>query len=538
MSTTPTGHGHIPPTQQMRYQQPEHDPEEEEEEDGEENPNRFLFFNVMPSWMVSFITHVGLIILLALLWLPRTQKEVIGLEGGESPNDTIEQPDTEFDDEMEIDTEVLEEVDASELTEITEENLTEPETLAVEEFAEIGEILAADVSNFENDSFNESSLTSVSEVSGRSDGARQGQLRKKGGTAGSEKAVERALEWIARHQLPDGGWSIDHTIGPGKDRDKNNPGTRDAARNGATALALLPFLGHGDTHIDGDYKETVRRGFEFLMRRGVADGRGISWHEPKGTMYSHGLVAIAFNEIYAMTGESEYAPFAQGSIYLIEDYQDPRGGGWRYSRHQAGDTSAVGWQLMAIKSAKIGGLEYNKKTVKLAEKFLDSVSINYGAWYGYTDKPKRNKDGSFPLSRAGCSAVGLLSRMYLGWDRDHQGLAEGVQQLNRMGPSVGSKKRPQSVNMYYNYYATQVMLHWGGKEWKEWNAVMRDFLIDSQETEGTKSGSWYWDANNHSSEGGGRLYHTAMATMTLEVYYRFLPLYKDSAAQDEFPLDD
>ena len=203
MSTTP-GHGHIPPAQQMHPQQPEHNPEEEEEEDGEEIANRFLFFNVMPSWMVSFVTHVGLIILLALLWLPRPQKEVIGLEGGDSPNDTIEEVETEFEDEIDLESDVLETVDSSALSELTEENLSEPETLAVEEIQDFGEILAGDESNFESELFNESAF-SGSEVSGRSADARPAQLRKKGGKAGSEKAVERALEWLARHQLPDGG---------------------------------------------------------------------------------------------------------------------------------------------------------------------------------------------------------------------------------------------------------------------------------------------------------------------------------------------
>ena len=536
MSTTP-GHGHIPPAQQMHPQQPEHNPEEEEEEeDGEEIANRFLFFNVMPSWMVSFVTHVGLIILLALLWLPRPQKEVIGLEGGDSPNDTIEEVETEFEDEIDLESDVLETVDSSALSELTEENLSEPETLAVEEIQDFGEILAGDESNFESELFNESAF-SGSEVSGRSADARPAQLRKKGGTAGSEKAVERALEWLARHQLPDGGWSLDHTVGPGKDRDKNDPGDKKGeARNGATALALLPFLGHGDTHLEGDYQETVRNGLNFLMKRGVADGRGIRWHDPRGSMYSHGLVSIVFNEAYAMTGDSELAPFAQGSIWYIEDVQDPTGGGWRYAPRQAGDTSAVGWQLMAIKSAKISGLDYNKKTVKLAEKFLDSVSIDYGAWYGYTDKPTRKKDGSYSTRRKGCAAVGLLCRMYLGWDREHQGLGDGVDFISKIGPSVTSEKKT-SVDMYYNYYATQIMLHYGGQEWKEWNGVMRDFLVDSQETEGTKKGSWHWSSRTHASKVGGRLYETALAAMTLEVYYRFLPLYKDSAAEDEFPLD-
>ena len=126
--------------------------------------------------------------------------------------------------------------------------------------------------------------------------------------------------------------------------------------------------------------------------------------------------------------------------------------------------------------------------------------------------------------------------MYLGWDRERQGLGDGVAFVSKIGPSVTSK-RSKGVDMYYNYYATQVMLHYGGQEWKEWNGVMRDFLVDSQETEGTKKGSWHWKANTHAAKVGGRLYQTALAAMTLEVYYRFLPLYKDSAAEDEFPLD-
>jgi len=81
-------------------------------------------------------------------------------------------------------------------------------------------------------------------------------------------------------------------------------------------------------------------------------------------------------------------------------------------------------------------------------------------------------------------------------------------------------------------------MHYGGQEWKDWNGVMRDFLVDSQETEGSKEGSWYWHSGRHSAEAGGRLYHTALAAMTLEVYYRFLPIYKDAASEDNFQLDE
>ncbi|MCP4171260.1 MAG: hypothetical protein GY758_10870, partial [Fuerstiella sp.] len=85
-----------------------------------------------------------------------------------------------------------------------------------------------------------------------------------------------------------------------------------------------------------------------------------------------------------------------------------------------------------------------------------------------------------------------------------------------------------------NYYATQVMLHYGGEKWQKWNAVMRDHLVATQIKEGHESGSWgilNADGKPADAHGAraGRLYMTCLCTMTLEVYYRHLPLYGDSA---------
>jgi hypothetical protein len=90
--------------------------------------------------------------------------------------------------------------------------------------------------------------------------------------------------------------------------------------------------------------------------------------------------------------------------------------------------------------------------------------------------------------------------------------------------------------MYYNYYATQVMHHFGGAPWKRWNARMRDQLVNSQAKEGHESGSWFM-LDPHGAGPGGRLYSTAMAAMVLEVYYRHLPLYRQESVEDDFPLN-
>ncbi len=347
----------------------------------------------------------------------------------------------------------------------------------------------------------------------RNDKGRRRALRRRETTVRCEGSVATALAWLAEHQLPDGGWSFDHRAGRCQGRCSHH-GSETTSRNGATALALLPFLGAGQTHKQGRYKEHVRRGLFYLTNRMKADG---SFHEPGGRMYSHGLVAIALCEAHAMTHDKQLMRPAQKSIDFIVSAQDPVGGGWRYAPKQAGDTSVVGWQLMALKSGHMAYLRVPPETVKGAARFLDSVQRDSGARYGYTA----------PGVGRGTTAVGLLCRMYLGWRHDHAALERGVRFLDEIGPSDG--------NIYYNYYATQVMHHYGGASWMKWNTVMREQLVDSQSKAGHTKGSWYINGDM-GSQRGGRLYCTAMATMILEVYYRHMPIYNRQAAEEDFPL--
>ena len=341
-----------------------------------------------------------------------------------------------------------------------------------------------------------------------------------------------ALEWIVKHQLPNGSWSFDHTEGEGDFRDTPGRGVKAEAINGATAIALLPLLGAGHTHITGKHKEAVKKGFEFLKQSGERRSSSmISYAEHGGDLYSHGLATIALCECYAMTYDKELEPYAQGAINFTIYAQNPDEGGWQYHPRQGGDTSAVGWQLMALKSAKISGLKTEKRTFRLANQFLDSVSNSRGTDYGYMTKP-------ISRSRPTLASIGLLCRMYLGWEQDRSELVEGMARIAEVGPDT-----EYGINMYYNYYATQAIKHmYSGKpQWKKWNLEMRDFLVSTQEREGNVRGSWYFAGRGKPDRwgpAGGRLYDTAMSCMTLEVYYRFLPIYDKKATDDSFELLD
>ena len=339
-----------------------------------------------------------------------------------------------------------------------------------------------------------------------------------GGGADTEQAVDRALKWIAMHQMPDGGWSFDLTKCPSCQGQCSHSGEKMGKdRCGATAMALLPFLGRGYTHREGPYKAQVEQGIAFLAGLSIKGKGNVYQPGGGGNLYSQGLAGIALSESYAMTQDPRLQVPTQLALNFIMDAQDPRGGGWRYGPKQPGDTSAVGWQLMALKSGNMAYLQVNPLVVKKASSFLDSVQSDDGAAYGYVDAktpgPARN-------------AVGLLCRMYLGWKKNHPAMERGVANLAKAGPSK---------DLYHDYYATQVLHHVEGEHWVSWNNAMREMLVNTQSKKGHEAGSWYAGVDEgHGADAAGRLYCTSLATMILEVYYRHLPIYGQQSVEEEF----
>ena len=514
----------LPPEQQsMAAQAADADVlDDDEEEDEEQAPTgrrgHFILLTAMPSWMVSMVVHAVLLIVLALLSFgPEIEKVVTTLSIGNTEEEELEEFEMEEFEPIDVET-----MDTTTPTAVTALSATEvPQE--VTEVSVANDVDAApihvDLADFGERTAPRSDLmatigaVSGSGLEGRGAAARGQMIAKYGGTKGSEEAVARALKWLANHQLPNGSWSFDHRAGLCQGRCSHH-GTLDKGFNGATAMALLPFLGAGQTHTEGKYKEVVRRGLYYLASVQKQDG---SLFESGGSMYSHGLCAITLCEAYAMTQDRDLMAPAQGSLNFIMYAQDPVGGGWRYRPKQPGDTSVVGWQLMALKSGHMAYLQVDPNTVVGATKFLDSVQADSGSQYGYTG----------PGKGSATTAVGLLCRMYLGWRKDNAALERGVQAMSARGPSKS--------NMYYNYYATQVMRHFEGETWKKWNVELRDWLVASQSREGHMEGSWHV-RGDHGADRGGRLYCTSMATMILEVYYRHLPIYRKESTTEDFPL--
>jgi len=426
---------------------------------------------------------------------------------------------------------------------------------------------------------------------------RADQARQHGGTAASEEAVERGLDFLARTQFPDGHWAIHEfpsraeawegestaPSNPGKLAGKLVPmaerlvadgqgGARKRKRLGeliekhesgtalgkdeledlaflvrsitlspgqmesdsaATSLALLAFLGAGYTHTDGKHQATVARAIDWLLAHQRPDGDLFSkaGGSKYAWLYSHGIGAIALCEACGMTPDDRRLKEpAQKAIQFILDAQHPGRGGWRYRPREESDTSVSGWQLMALKSAQMAGLEVPDAALRKVEHWLeqaeapggDASQYVYNPYAEDTEEQRRGREPSLAMT-----AEALLMRMYLGWDRDNSALTRGADYLQANLPEVGTEDQP-TRDSYYWYYATQVMYHVGGARGKAWNDRLRPLLETSQVKEGPLGGSWHPQRPiaDRWGSAGGRHYVTAMNLLMLEVYYRHLPLYK------------
>ncbi|MEX2027227.1 MAG: hypothetical protein WEH44_07995, partial [Pirellulaceae bacterium] len=126
-----------------------------------------------------------------------------------------------------------------------------------------------------------------------------------GGNATTEGAVEAALDWLAANQSASGRWDAD-LHGAGRENHylgHNRLGAGKRADTGISGLALLAFLGAGQSHLEGKHREHVQHGLEFLLASQASDGNLFGDAELFARMYCHGIATLALCEAYALTGD-------------------------------------------------------------------------------------------------------------------------------------------------------------------------------------------------------------------------------------------
>jgi len=362
--------------------------------------------------------------------------------------------------------------------------------------------------------------------------AKQALLAAYGGTEESEAAVLRGLKFLAAHQREDGSWPLATFWEDVEGCDCQSDAGKDVVKSdtAGTAFGVLPFLGAGITHRTApsdppelaEYKKLVFEAVKFLSQKQTVSKEASKDGTLDGNMYAHAIGTIALCEAFGLSGDERLRLPAQRAIKHIIQAQHKEGG-WRYGPNQPGDMSAVGWQFLAIRSGQLAGLMIEKDPLLRASRFVDSCAAGPDdarkSRYSYMPP---TEDGPAPQATPSVSAAGLLTRQYLGWKKDMPDLVAGAKYLmGTLPPESGGALGPA----YYYYYATQVLHHLEGPDFDLWNHRMREHLIRTQLKEGHKAGSWSPEGVDWGKQ-GGRLYATSMAILTLQVYYRHLPLYR------------
>ncbi len=336
------------------------------------------------------------------------------------------------------------------------------------------------------------------------------QALARGGSRESELAVDAALQWLAACQKPEGNWDANET-GAGRETfvlGHDRQGAGRGADTAMTGLALLAFLGAGHTPTIGEYRDVVARGLQYLIDVQDPSGHLAGRSSLFAHMYSHGIATLAMSEALALTGDPVLQRSVQNAIGYSIRAQDPQTGSWRYRPREPGDMSQFGWQILALKSAELGGVTIPQTTWDRANHFVELCSSG----------PQRGLSGyrpGHPPSET-MTAESLLCRCFLRQAVPPAVVEEASRYIASARPGTGE------VNYYLWYYGTMALYQSGSPDWTRWNESLQNTLVRTQLTSGAERGSW--PANGKWSGYGGPVYSTAMAALSLEVYYRYLPI--------------
>ncbi len=378
---------------------------------------------------------------------------------------------------------------------------------------------------------------------------------------GGNNAVRAALEWLKRHQHPDGHWSS-HGFHENCNSEEHGAlcnftnqldsgtGTDSGFEGydvGVTGLALLAIVGFGYTHTSGEdreLRECVRRGVQWLIAEQVhstdpaLDGLFCTPSETTDEwIYNHAIATLAMADLLLSSRQRLHlTPPTQSAVNWCLRAQNP-GFGWKYG-YQTGknDTSVTGWMVFALKSAKACGhahlIKFDKAEFETAFAgaiaWIEAVTSSHTGITGYEapgdegSRLQKVHGENYPYSKElSCmTAVGVLTRVFAGQGRRTDAMRAAVSHLvgnlPEWRPTTG--KRQSKINFYSWYYATYALYQIGGAPWKKWVEALAPTMVDNQRKLGCEDGSW--DPIGEWGCAGGRVYSTAMGALILEVYDR------------------
>lgn len=339
--------------------------------------------------------------------------------------------------------------------------------------------------------------------------------------------VQPALEWLARHQSPEGSWSptqyTKHIPGAGK------PNGIGSAENevGVTGLALLALMAEGNTSLRGKYSENVRRGIGWLVRqREKKTGLIVSVRSP-AALYNHAIATLVLSEALLTSSSPLLRVVAQGAVDACEAARNPEGV-WRYDIPPNGDndTSITAWMVAALKAADDADLDVDEACFEHAAKWIDAMTERSTGRIGYTDAGSPSArvfkvNDTFSTSHGeALTAAGLYARLLLGQSPSDSPLLEMHAGLLLKAMPLWDDEQ-NTADLYYWFYGSHALYHLDDDHWLPWKKALREALGPKQVDDEDSDEHGSWPPNTAWGFAGGRVYSTAIATLALQAQYRY-----------------
>ncbi len=328
-------------------------------------------------------------------------------------------------------------------------------------------------------------------------------MAEKGMTPAAEQAVLKGLAWLQKNQASDGSWG-------------------ETNKSAMTGLALLCFLGHGETPESQQFGFTVNKAVEWILTNGAANEGRLNMRKSfdQPGVYEHAICTYALGEYYTMTQDVNVRELFKQAINYIVQGQGP-GGGWMYSYDKtADDLSVGGWQIQALKAAHL-----SKLGIYGVDEALDKAMLMLEKFRG----PKGGYGYRGPADKYSLSGVGILCQLF--WKGDKTVLKKGMEWvLEHTEKNEPVKYQGPKADLYAWYYHTQACLMFGGSAWTKWNRWFQDETVNAQAADG----SWPpMASNSHGNLQGGKgmsatVYRTTLCVLMLEVFYRYMPTNRES----------
>jgi hypothetical protein len=330
------------------------------------------------------------------------------------------------------------------------------------------------------------------------------RLKENGGTPACEEAVTKGLHWLKATQNPDGSW-----------------GTRAPAMTG---LALLSYFGHCETPTSEEFGDSCMKGIVYLVNVGIKNkGRIASNFTENGWCYEHAIATYALGEALVFCKQLKVnVPYLEevttmAGQFIIDNQNE--NGGWAYMYATEGghtDSSVVGWQLQALKACSHSKIQFKgmNSAVTKGLKYMNDLQNNEGG-FGYATPTQTHAEGYYSLT-----GVGVLCNQM--WGRSNRSeVRKGAKYIIE---NTKFEYNTEFCDLYAHYYESQAMMQRGGEDWKKYNDIFRDQLLQNQD----EDGSWKTPGGGNKPRAAGALfvgdktYRTTLCILMLESYYRFL----------------